>query len=387
VSAVVCAVAGAAACNAILGINDVPIPVVEGPEAGAPSDDGGDSSATTSTGPDAASDSGVQGAEASSVCTPADLQGDTHNCGTCGHDCLGGACQVGSCLPVALVGGDSGVAPFRLAQDDSFLYWTDTYATVYRTSKTTGETAPLYDQAAVPVGIAVDDASVYWADSKGIWSTPKTSFSENATLVANVISGGHDLAIDDVGIYWSEEGPAIYAAHKYGNGETGSALWEGDADTSQVASDGLRVYFTADDGLLHAVALGDGGAVVTGTANAAGSNGLALYSGSVYWSVSASSPSGGSVWGASTAALSATDVASDQPYPYGVASDGVTLFWSNVPYNGGDGAKILSCGLGSCTPTVLATGMSGPFAVVVDDVAVYWTDNQSPNGRLWRLAK
>jgi hypothetical protein len=53
----------------------------------------------------------------------ADTQADPHNCGTCGHDCLGGACSGGTCQPAVLVAVPSpGIGSF--AVDATSVYWT-----------------------------------------------------------------------------------------------------------------------------------------------------------------------------------------------------------------------------------------------------------------------
>src|SRR5262249_35132896 len=39
------------------------------------------------------------------VCTGITFDSDPHNCGLCGHDCLGGTCQSGQCQPFALATG------------------------------------------------------------------------------------------------------------------------------------------------------------------------------------------------------------------------------------------------------------------------------------------
>jgi hypothetical protein len=58
----------------------------------------------------------------------ADTQVDPHNCGTCGHDCLGGACEAGACQPVVLVTVPySGVSSFAI--DDASVYWTTDWTT------------------------------------------------------------------------------------------------------------------------------------------------------------------------------------------------------------------------------------------------------------------
>jgi hypothetical protein len=358
----------AIACTAILGITDVPVP-----------DDGGtgrrDASASSS---DAAADG------------PCGTEDDTHNCGHCGHDCLGGKCSKGACQPVFLIDTDAGVSPAYLAQDDEFLYWTDIpNETVNRTSKSSGKTK-VEQQSGGARAIAVDDAALYWGDYIGVWRCSKTACfaGEKPTLIANA-SDVASLAIDDQGIYWSENGLQILAAHKYGSSETGSVLWQGDASTEFVATDGQRVYFTADDGVLHGVGVDGGESVTTGDADGdASSFGIALNGGVVYWTVS--DVNHGVISETPTKSLGSSTLATAQREPIAVASDGNNVYWINAGNGAPNGAEIVECSiLPQCSPTVIARGFS-PLAIVVDDVAVYWTDTQTAtgnNGTLSKLAK
>ena len=50
-----------------------------------------------------------------------DLLTDPANCGTCAHDCLGGACLNGNCQPIEVASAQS--YPFGLALDSNDLYW------------------------------------------------------------------------------------------------------------------------------------------------------------------------------------------------------------------------------------------------------------------------
>jgi hypothetical protein len=52
-----------------------------------------------------------------------DPQTDVHNCGSCGHDCLGGACASGMCQPQAMVSNESW--PVGVFSDGTTLYWSD----------------------------------------------------------------------------------------------------------------------------------------------------------------------------------------------------------------------------------------------------------------------
>jgi hypothetical protein len=56
--------------------------------------------------------------DATAPATCSDTQADTHNCGACGHDCLGAACSGGLCAPEMF----GTLAGYRLVVDDTNVY-------------------------------------------------------------------------------------------------------------------------------------------------------------------------------------------------------------------------------------------------------------------------
>jgi hypothetical protein len=391
------AAVGATACNAILGITDVPGPAEAGVDAGGETDasrspDAHDASMprADSSGADGAQDAGPGVTEASASCDPQKTQDDPANCGSCGHDCLGGGCSMGACKPFVLFPGDGGpvVQPSDLAQDDAYLYWTDTPGgAVRRTLKTTGATSsllPLDGGAAQPRGIAVDDSAAYWGDVNGVYRCAKAGCVGSPKQVAsgNAVAS---LAIDDAGIYWSEGAAQILAANKLGTGEVASVIWQGGASTVRVASDGQRVYFTAADGLLHAVGVDGGGGVAVAVDAGSATAGVALSGGAVYWTVA--DPSHGVVLQAPTSSLVASPpIITQQQSPHAVATDGTFIYWVNLL--GAGAAQVMGCPIASCgSSNKLLANAASPSAIVVDSAAIYWTDIGGATGAIYKLAR
>jgi hypothetical protein len=301
---------------------------------------------------------------------------------------------MGACQPVALVAADAGVTPFALAQDATHLYWVDTYHnTVTRTDKAIGGATVVLAQTSgtLPASIAIDDAGLYWGDVIGVWRCASASCSVTQTLVANQTTGAvWSLAVDDVSAYWSEGFPSVWVAAKDAGSVLGTKLWASDASTpsvTNVATDGRRVYFTATDGLLHAVAVDGGTPIAIGTPDQAGSAGIALDTNRVYWTVD--DPDGGTVQGAPLSTLAPAVIATKQNAPSFVASDGTRIYWVAATSSAPTSFSIVACTIASpCQPTVLASGYVNPQGLVVDDAAVYWTDLSSATaGSLWKLAK
>lgn len=398
------------ACNALIGISDVP-PAGDGNEGGTPTAEGGgeggdeaspladagkamdSGDAMTTAAADSASDATGDTRESGAPeagCT--DPQCDTHNCGAPNHDCQGGSCVQGHCQPYALVGPSAGV-PAKLAQDGTYLYWTDTTnGAVNRSDKKTGETHPVTQMTTIPFPIVYDDAGggvVFWGDATGVHYCPATGCVGTGAppTVATASLAINGLAVDSTSVYWSIGQPEVRTASKYGSPKAGTAIWEGDASVAQILTDGRQVYFTADDGVLHVVGVDGGGATTAswGAPASAPTMGLALFGAAVYWTVA--DPSNGQVYSASVTAPS-TSVSSltyGQPAPVFLATDGTTIYWADLP--SAETGSIVACSIAGCVPTPLAQQNSySPEALLVDDVAIYWSDNGS-NATIWKLAK
>jgi hypothetical protein len=415
------------ACNTILGLPDVPMPVEDGGASGADLGDAsraadasipGDASTLgdgapakdATVGTDAGSEASItvgfdDAADAPGTVTDGgprppeagacDTQNDPHNCGVCGHDCLGGQCSASACQPFALWPGDSGATgqPYALAEDDAYLYWIDiSNRNVLRTDKTSGATNDLLPSsftAILPLTIAVDDAgAVYWGDQSEIWRCAKSGCTSDPVAVTSTgPSGVYSLAVDDVAVYWSENSTEILSAHKFGTNESPSVIWQSDAsvNANAVATDGTRVYFTAEDGLLRGIPLDGGAQFSIGSTGSAESLGIVLKGGAAYWTIADTAH--GEVIGASTTSLGPYPIADEQQFPTWLAVDGTSVFWFTSALTGS--STINGCALNDCTPTPLATSPS-PHAIVVDDTAIYWSDPNALGpfgGAIFKLAK
>jgi hypothetical protein len=319
---------------------------------------------------------------------------DSHNCGACFHDCLGGACSAGKCQPFPLLAADAGINPYALAQDDTALYWVDNmHFAVGRTDKVKDGVTVSYAQTDGPANVDVDTSAVYWADGLGIWRCPKAGCTSSPTMVATVSQGVNALSVEQSGSYvyftdGSIQPSKLYSVHKLGTSETGVLVFSGDAGIENIANDGQNVYLTANDGLLHVVSLDGGAPVAIGTPNSAGSYAIAYDQNVVYWTIDALS--GGAVIATSIPSLQSTPLAGSQPDPISVASDGTNVYWVTIPGLNQINAGIEGCLVGSCVPSVVSRPYTAPLSVVVDSAAVYWseaTTGGGPGGTIWKLAK
>jgi hypothetical protein len=316
-------------------------------------------------------------------------EGSAGGCGTGGTDCLGGPCAGGQCQAFAFWTSDAGVVPRALAQDESFLYWADQVSwVVARTEKSTGATTILYVDSERPESVAVDDAGIYWGNYDGIERCLKSGCPDaGPALVATVAHpdgvGVFSLAIDDSRVYWTEDTGDVYFAHKYGTAETPTPLWQGQASVNALVTDGQQVYFACGDGVLRVVGVDGGAPRAFGQAGQASSNAVAIDTDTVFWTIGDPTDTVLAA-GKNSSATVGNTLASSQDGVEWIASDGLDLYWADV----GLTSTIVQCAIGDCQPATVASGLNIPSAIVVDDVAVYWTNtNAGSNGTLWKIAK
>ncbi len=227
-----------------------------------------------------------------------------------------------------------------------------------------------------PCGIATDGTYVYWTDfahdavmkvsQKG--GVPVTVI-KNATGVCAIALYGKDI------FYGAADTPADagFAVWKVAGGQGGSTPISSELDENiqHMATDGMNVYWTSP-ALVQMVPT-DGGDAVT---IAVGSNpmGIAAYGGYYYWT-DFGDGGNGSVdrvyLGFSTVAA----IATGQAGPLGIATDSTNLYWVDEGSGHVMRLPLHSSALDGSTLATLAVDDGGPYAVAVDDSSVYWTDD------------
>jgi hypothetical protein len=194
---------------------------------------------------------------------------DPHNCGSCGHDCQGGACEAGVCQPFVLAAAEE--FPSLLRVDDRDVYWLNAGgfdgAKVRAVPKAGGSsrTVAKLPDGAMGVSMALDEGHVYWLAMAFNKTFPDGSLqrtnkdgSELLTLFEHTFAFQlSTLVTDGADVYWvvgqSPTAPAAGIMRATTTGED-AHLW---------SHDGLPLILAdAPDALYAATSVGAGEEIV-----------------------------------------------------------------------------------------------------------------------------
>ncbi len=280
------------------------------------------------------------------------LATDPHNCGACGHDCLGGACSASTCQPVKLA---TGSGPTALAVDANNVYWAGMDGSVQQVPTGGGAPTSLASgqppQQGVPY-LAIDATYVYWMENALITRVPIGGGTQK--VLCNACGGG-GLAIGPYGVYWGAGGPGVVPLT---GGNPMSLAAPAVGGTSIVL--GAEVYATAPGGVYEVQYAGSPAYQIVSVADPAGN--IAANATSLFWST-----------GGSPATIESAPVAGGQPttlasgflYVAGLAIDTASVYFTS------DG-QVKRVALTGGTPEVLALNLVNPGPIAVDGKAVYW---------------
>ncbi len=325
---------------------------------------------------DSASDASVP-PDASAPCPSPDatLADDPYNCGRCGHDCQGGACNAGACQPTVLFDGLSGRVA-GLTSDGTNLYW-GAGAGVYYGATSGGGVHTIFDVGgAIAVhDVAVDASSVYWTAGDGLFACPKPP-STCPPPPTRLSTTGFALALDPTNVYWSTDmlDGGVFECTKASACDGGATLLALAYTSTLVASSG-HVLWTAQGGMYDDL----DGAIATLQPNGSGADKAAVYDASLYWSDTFSP--GGSLLGCTLGACDAGTLAViDAGSIASMTADATGAYYLDT-----SGAVWW---FAPSTGQVLLASPTRGDAITVDSSAVYWADFVSTTSfRIMKLAK
>ena len=292
------------------------------------------------------------------------------------------ACAIGGCAdkPTVLASGRSvepgtDLSPAALVTDGENVYWSDATSgsalswAVFKCAVAGCNDAPTVITPNAAVGLAVHAGKLYWTDGGGHVSACDVSgcpaAGPTALRAPNSISEvSFAIAADATGIYWANQ-PHSEILH---------CALDGCADGPTL----LDAQDVQDANLVAAVEQ------------------LALDEHNVYF-VDANPLQRGMILACPKSGCSgnATVLADGLSRPMGVVSDGVNVYWteSGDDHPHGEVVKgagsVRKCAVAGCNdaPTTIASGLTSPLGIAVDDAFVYWTEADGDGGRISKASK
>jgi hypothetical protein len=221
---------GFVGCRGVLGIEDSSV-AEETTDAGSNHDeaetatlDEVEAQAFDESAPDV--DGDVE-ADVDSEASSCDVLGTSENCGSCGHDCLGGACENGQCRPELLH--ETATAYMLPALGTDYVFVSSSPGpNMYRVERATGQVGFTSLAGAGTVGLRVHDGFVYFADFDGariLRGAESGSFGVSPHIDTSVVSSFSvwEVLVADDSIYFPDDcfssvGDTIWRANLDGSG-------------------------------------------------------------------------------------------------------------------------------------------------------------------------
>jgi hypothetical protein len=392
----VVALAGAAACNAILGNGQRSLYDADAStDAANEASPGGDEASTsgdapTGVSPDAAKDVGAGDASDATTGTfdappdgptpPSDgacgdASSDSLNCGVCGHSCIGAPCVGGLCQPTVLV---SNIDPPLAMFGDATALWWSSGGPIFTCGKSgcggtpVKETAPLFGSLIymAPIGDQIFFTAQTTVADGGtqaeieVWT--KYSVQPPKPLVSG-LGQPRSLVACGSAVCWLDQTPG--GANTYtvdscpaGGCAAPNVVTTGNA-LNEIASDGQTVFMAAVDAISTCPLTGCAGPMPLLSQTQPES--LLVSGGRLVWGDGQNS-----VNTCMLPACSPITLAKNVTWPHGVAFDGTTVYFTT--YEPGGALYAVDAG-GGVAPRVLVPNLPTPEHVVVDATRVYFS--------------
>jgi hypothetical protein len=296
---------------------------------------------------------------------------DPKNCGSCGHDCLGGDCRSGKCLPLVMTEDAGAAAAQRMAMSDEGIYIAGG-GTLHRVGLDGGAASTLYTPAPGNLlgELALTPTKVVFTQGFGaapsIRSCPFGACPD-AAVESTSIAAPHSLSVLGERAFWGDIN-AMYASPDEGGAPE---LFQTE-DVSATAASATRIYWGKNNvGVLRS-AFADGGDLTTYALDSGAFAQIAVTPEALLWVANTSlyiaAPDGGSARNLTTLASGTLRVA--------IAGDQV--YWLENA-----SGVLRRCSLvGTCVGEVVSLKRTADFAITQRAI---WLLEEG--GRLLRLAR
>lgn len=312
----------------------------------------------------------------------AELQTDTHNCGRCGHDCLGAACTDGVCESRVIVGAAG--RPGALALQGEYIYFTDKNVGVSRGRKDAVNGTPQRIHSATGglasfEGVVADASQVFFATNSGVFACPLAGCGDAGATPITTGTAFRDVALAPVGLVGLTAGD-VRVGPKTGPLEPLAST----PDAFRCAADATYAYVSRSGRASRAPL--DRSAPLENIGEFAPLPGwIALTDDSVYWTAaSMTEPGRVQRWQKSSKAT--TQYPNTSRLPAGITADACNVYWSVEGDTGASNGQVLYCPIEGCSsPRVLFEGLDAPTTLVSDADAVYVAEIRG--GKIRRIVK
>ncbi len=325
---------------------------------------------------------------------------DAQNCGKCGRDCLGGTCSNRECSILTLASGQ--LKPNALAVDGTSVYFVNEgNGVVNKMNKDgtgLGTIVPFASGVESPQAIATDGTNIFWANYNvsAARKLRRASITGAAPADVDVSHGTFSgfLAMGGGKVVWTNRYGTDHVYKADANGTNVAIVATGNFEPGWVAADATHIYWASyGNATIYKTpigagpcTMGNGGTCqVLTTANSVYA--LAIDANNVYFTELVAT---GAVRKISKNGGAVTTLATGQPVPQTIATDGVHVYWGNFG-NAAGGTSIrrakvdapASCAAAGCEH--VAT-LNFPNSIALDDKAIYFVDQYSGGG-VFRRAK
>ena len=329
---------------------------------------------------------------------------DGKNCGSCGHDCLGGVCDLGTCQAVTIATGQGTLT--GLSADGTNVFWSGASGVARRRADLSDTVHVLAATDVSAHGLAFSSTSLYWVAGGHVRVCALPNCTGGATDFISTVgqaSCGTSMLLAGGKLYWS-----CYATYNQDNGimyslgvpltTTTPTVMAGTNPSNPltIVSDSTNVYwlnsstYTADntnyDGAVMRARLSDGTTASLVTSLKGDLYALAVSGSSLYFSGNIDFGTAGFTGAVLKVPLpNGIGAAMPARFANGSSVQGIVAD-SNYVYFSQSGAGVVSrCAAAGCTtPEVIAPGQGNPTAMAQDAVSIYWINY---SGSVMRLAK